>query len=356
MSYPCCCPLQRGEIRCCFVFYPPFPPRGASASSRPWGDINGASFKIRREDETQAVSAHWRVLPLCVLSESHCNSTSSFFPFVFSPVESLFSFLSLATMYFSLEFFSIFSTFFIPQIHFSHSHVATQLPKGFTSVCEKSSNIPSVGFAFCVCVCVFSYKAALVFWSRSWLVFCGALAYQNLLSWERGTQSQPMHMEGESGAERKALWFSQSISRDQMRPHEYIWPQQPVKSSPSDCSFSENKQREPCILLEEEGFFHYAPTLWFQQLISTRQASLGLFSGLLCGQTSGLAVIALWVKAEIDHTGLVVVQTDTSQWNRQHSSQCLCQISQLGFPLVDLGPVTTIIMWNVCFPEVTVSL
>lgn len=152
MSYPCCCPLQRGEIRCCFVFYPPFPPRGASASSRPWGDINGASFKIRWEDETQAVSAHWRVLPLCVLSESHCNSTSSFFPFVFSPVESLFSFLFLATIYFSLVFFSVFSTFFIPQIHFSHSHVASRLPKGFTSVCEKSSNIPLVGFA---CVCVF---------------------------------------------------------------------------------------------------------------------------------------------------------------------------------------------------------
>lgn len=76
---------------------------------------------------------------------------------------------------------------------------------------------------------------------------------------------------------------------------------------------SQNKQEEPCIQKEKEGSFHYAPSLWFQQLICTRRASLGLFSGLLCGQTSGLAVIALWVKAQIDHTGLVVVRPNTSQ-------------------------------------------
>ena len=89
MSYPCCCPLQRGEIRCCLSFIFLFP-AGTSASSRPWGDFNAASFEIRWEVETQVVSAPWRLLPLCLIL-----SATPFFPFMFSHV---FSFTFLVTM------------------------------------------------------------------------------------------------------------------------------------------------------------------------------------------------------------------------------------------------------------------
>lgn len=72
----------------------------------------------------------------------------------------------------------------------------------------------------------------------------------------------------------------------------------------------------------------------------------------LCGQMSGLAAIALWAEASIDHTGLAHAR----QLSRQCSPQCLCQVSRAGFLLAVLGPVTTVIMWNVGFPGITLSL
>lgn len=61
------------------------------------------------------------------------------------------------------------------------------------------------------------------------------------------------------------------------------------------------------------GFLSLSTQLVISAINLLRQASLRSFSGSLCGQTSGLAVIALWVKAERDHTGLVVGQPNTSQ-------------------------------------------
>lgn len=211
----------------------------------------------------------------------------------------------------------------------------------------------------CLCVC-FPIKLLWYFEALHGLfsTLCGALAYQNLLSWERGIWSQPIHMEGETGAVRKSAVIS-TLHKPYLETRWGLTStfesscQQTIQASLSSLPLlTENKHREPCILLQQERSFHYAPSLWFQQLISSRRASPGPVSGCLCG----LAVIALWVKAQLDHTGLAVVQPITGQWNGQNSPQCLCQISQVGYPLVDLGPVTTIIMWNVCFLEATVTL
>lgn len=151
----------------------------------------------------------------CVLSESHCNSTSrvsSFFPLcVFSRRVFLFnSFLGINLLFcHSFVFFSNFSTFSYPANPHFHSHVASQPPKGVHICAGKSSNIPLVGFCMCLC-----FRTKLLWYSEAFhglfSNFCGALAYQNLSSWERGTQSQPMHMEAVTRAKRQALWFLRS--------------------------------------------------------------------------------------------------------------------------------------------------
>ncbi len=232
----------------------------------------------------------------CVLSESHCNSTSEcplFSPFVFSTVEYFFSFLFLAAIYFSVIFFFPFSPpFSFPQIHIFTPMWLLSLPRGSHLWGKKQQH--SFG-RFCMCLC-FHTKLLWYFEAFQGLFsnFCGAF-YQ--------TQSQPMHMEGETRAKRESSVIS-TIHNPYLETRWGLTStsepscQQPIEASSSDCSLSQKTSRgEPCILLELEGFLHYAPTSWFQQLISTHQSSLGLFSGLLCGQTSGLAVIALWVKA-----------------------------------------------------------
>lgn len=194
----------------------------------------------------------------CVLSKSRCNSTCPLFfpPFVFYSVEYFFSFHLLATFYFSFVLFSIFSTSSHPTNPRFHSHVVSCFPKRFTYLQGKSNNIPLVGFE-CVCVFIQSCCGILKPFHGLFSNFCGALAAQNLLSWERGTQSPPMHMEGASRVKRKAVLFPQSISRDQMRP--YIWAQLstahwglPVRPFPLKTSkrnpASKRKRRVPFIM------------------------------------------------------------------------------------------------------------
>lgn len=125
-------------------------------------------------------------------------------PFVFHSVEYFFSFLLLAIFYFSFIFFSIFSAFTHPTNPRFHSHVVSRFPKRFTYLRGKSNNIPLVGFE-CVCVFIQSCCGILKPFHGLFSNFCGALAAQNLLSSERGTQSPPMHMEGGSRVKRKAV-------------------------------------------------------------------------------------------------------------------------------------------------------
>lgn len=188
---------------------PPTPPRGLGFFTA----LRGHQCSPVK-DKMKPKRSHWRVLLLCLIweSESHCHSTSEcplslILPFVFSSVRYLF-----------------FSTFFIPTILF-HSHVSLSVSQ-VVHICEwKRSSIPLVGFA-CVCIhtkLLWYFEAFHGLFSN----LCGVLDYQNLLSWERGKQSQPMRMEGETRAEGEFCDFHypQFISLDQMRPYEYIWAQ-----------------------------------------------------------------------------------------------------------------------------------
>lgn len=170
----------------------------------------------------------------CILSLSQCHSTSSC-PLFFS-----FAFIC-ATFYF-IFFWVIFSLSFL----FTFSCPCSLSVFQVAHICDwKSSNIPLVGFA-CVCVFFFFPPTRLLWYLEAFHgLFSnlgGALAYWNLWSWERGTQSQPMHVKGETRAERKAQWFPQAkpISQDQMRPYEHIWAQLSTAHPGlplEDCSF-----------------------------------------------------------------------------------------------------------------------
>lgn len=180
------------------------------------------------------------MLPLCLIWESlqlHIHNVLLLSPLCFLLESGIFIGNNLFFCD-SCAFFSIFFTFFITTNPLFHSHVASRHPKRFTSVCGKNSNIPSVGFA-CVCVCFHTKLLGhLEAFRGLFSNFCEALAYQGLLSLERGTQSQPMHMEGETGAKRKALWFPQTTRWGLTCTSEPSC-QQPIESSPSDCSFSQ---------------------------------------------------------------------------------------------------------------------
>lgn len=153
-TIPYCCNVLSSPGRwdkMLFVFYPPFPPRSLTFSLL-WGYINGAPFKIRWEDETQAVSAHWRVLLLCLIWESlQLHVLFFFFPSLCVSVEHFSSWQQSVFLWFSCVLF-----------HFLH--LLTSLKSSFSLPCGlstsqgvhmwawKSSSIPLVGFA---CVCVF---------------------------------------------------------------------------------------------------------------------------------------------------------------------------------------------------------
>lgn len=120
----------------------------------------------------------------------------------------------------------------------------------------------------------------------------GALACWNLLSWERGIQSQPLHVKGETKGRKESSAISTSkihISRpdEALRAHLSPAVNSLSRSPPGGpLVLTENKQRGACVLVEwgRRGV-HYSPSSWFLQLISTHcRASLGLFSALLCGQ------------------------------------------------------------------------
>lgn len=225
-----------------FVFYPPSP--GASTSSLPWGDINAAPFKIRWEDETQAISAHWRVPSY--LRVSAALRQCPLFPFVFSPVEYFFSFYSLDSnlfFYNSFAFCFIFST-----VSYLLIHVFTPMwPPASREVhlcAEKGSNISLVGFT---CICVFIQICCWIFEASHSLlskIYWVEIAASHFI-WKKQRTTR---------AKMKALGFPQSTVHIS-RPYEALevhpspavnnpsWP--PPLTVPS-----QNKQGEPCVLLE----------------------------------------------------------------------------------------------------------
>lgn len=121
----------------------------------------------------------------------------------------------------------------------------------------KSSHIPLVGFA-CVCMCFIQsccgilkpFMACFLTSVKLWPI---------KIRWvEKGEHksSQFTWMEQETRAEGKALWFPHSTIHI-LRPDEAIWvhlsPAVNSRSRPSPLwllLLTENKQREPCILLE----------------------------------------------------------------------------------------------------------
>jgi len=189
-----------------------------------------------------------RVLPLSLIWESLqlYIRGSSFSPFcVFSWEVFLFIVATIYLFWDSFVCSSTFSTFFI-----SHTYTYS-FPCGLSASQPvhirgwKSSNIPLIGFCVSMCVCVcFHTKLLRYFEAFRGLFsnfFSGALAYRSLLSWERGSQSEPMHVYRETKAKKEE---SSVISKPSNNP--YLEDQM---SPAVDSSSSPPTRKESFILL-----------------------------------------------------------------------------------------------------------
>lgn len=180
----------------------------------------------------------------CVLSESHCNSTSGcplFSPLcVFSCGIFLFiSFLG-SNLFFcdSFVFFSIFSTFSLPQIHVFTPMWPLSLPRGSHLWGKKQQH--SFGRLF-MCLC-FHTKLLWYFEAFQGLFsnFYGAF-YQNLSKSEKGEHKASQCTWKDQGKKGKLCDFHNPYleTRWGLTTTSETSCQQPIEASSSDCFLSQ---------------------------------------------------------------------------------------------------------------------